>query len=140
MSFQVQVYSKVNQLYIYIYPLLFRFFFHRGHYRVLSRVPCATWQVGPYQFSHSVVFNFATTCTAALQASLSITKCQRLLKLLSIELVIPSNNLTLCCLLLLLPEIFPASGSFLMSQPFASGSQSIGASASASVLSMNIQD
>ena len=140
MLFQVQVYSKVNQLYIYIYPLLFRFFFHRGHYRVLSRVPCATWQVGPYQFSHSVVFNFATTCTAALQASLSITNYQRLLKLLSIELVIPSNNLTLCCLLLLLPEIFPASGSFLMSQPFASGSQSIGASASASVLSMNIQD
>ena len=38
---QFQVYSKVNQLYIYIYPLLFRFFSHIGHYRVLSRVPCA---------------------------------------------------------------------------------------------------
>ena len=31
----------MNQLYIYIYPLLFRFFSHIGHYRVLSRVPCA---------------------------------------------------------------------------------------------------
>jgi len=34
-----QVYNKVNQL--YIYPLFFRFFSHIGHYRVLSRVPCA---------------------------------------------------------------------------------------------------
>ena len=30
----------MNQLYIYIYPLFFRFFSHTGHYRVLSRVPC----------------------------------------------------------------------------------------------------
>ena len=38
-----QVYSKVNQLYIYIYALFFRFFSHTGHYyRVLSRVPYAT--------------------------------------------------------------------------------------------------
>ena len=38
---QFQLYSKVNQLYVYIYPLFFRFFSHIGHYRVLSRVPCA---------------------------------------------------------------------------------------------------
>ena len=37
--------SKVNQLYIYIYPLFFRFFSHLGHYRVLSRVPCAVQQI-----------------------------------------------------------------------------------------------
>ena len=44
---QFQVYSKVNQLYTYIYFFknFFRFFFHIGHYRVLSRVPCATQQV-----------------------------------------------------------------------------------------------
>ena len=42
---QSQVYSKVNQLYIYIYPLFFRFFVHTGHYRVVSRVPCAKQQV-----------------------------------------------------------------------------------------------
>ena len=37
--------AKVNQLYIYIYPLFFRFSSQVGHYRVLSRVPCAIQQV-----------------------------------------------------------------------------------------------
>ena len=63
-----------------------------------------------------------------------------LLKFMSIESVMPSNHLVLCCPLLLLPSIFSASGSFLMSQLFASGGQSIGVSASTSVLPMNIQD
>ena len=53
---------------------------------------------------------------------------------MSIELVMPSNHLILCR-----PLLLPASGSFLMSQLFASGGQSIGASASSSVLPMNIQ-
>ena len=35
------LYSKVNQLYIYIYPLFFGFPSHLGHHRALSRVPCA---------------------------------------------------------------------------------------------------
>ena len=52
----------------------------------------------------------------------------------------PSNHLILCHPLLLLPQSFPASGSFPMNQFFASGGQSIGISASASVLPMNIQD
>ena len=51
---------------------------------------------------------FATPRTAALQASLSITNSQSLLKLMSIELVMPSNHLILCCPLLLLPSIFPS--------------------------------
>ena len=51
---------------------------------------------------------FATPWTAAPQASLSITNSQSLLKLTSIELVMPSNHLILCCLLLLLPSIFPS--------------------------------
>ena len=51
----------------------------------------------------------------------------------------PSNHLILCHLLLLLPSVFPASGYFPMSQFFASGGQSIEASASESVLPMNIQ-
>ena len=42
---QFQVHNKVNQLYIYIYLLFWRFFSHIGHYRVLSRVPRAIWQV-----------------------------------------------------------------------------------------------
>ena len=52
----------------------------------------------------------------------------------------PSNHLILCRPLLLPPSIFPSIRSFLRSQLFTSGGQSIGASASASVLPMNIQD
>ena len=51
---------------------------------------------------------FVTPWTAAYQASLSITNSQSLLKLMSIESVMPSNHLILCCLLLLLPSIFPS--------------------------------
>ena len=80
---------------------------------------------------------FATPWTAARQGSLSITSSQSLLKFMSIASVMPSNHLILCppsvlpfsCL-----QSFPASASFPMSQFFASGPQSIGASASASVL------
>ena len=51
---------------------------------------------------------FATPWTAAHQASLSITNSQSLLKLMSIELVMPSSHLILCHLLLLLPSVFPS--------------------------------
>ena len=51
---------------------------------------------------------FATPWTAAHQASLSITNSRSLPKLISIELVVPSNHLILCCPLLLLPSIFPS--------------------------------
>ena len=51
---------------------------------------------------------FATPQTAACQASLSITNFQSLLKLMSIKLVMPSNNLILCRPLLLPPSIFPS--------------------------------
>ena len=51
---------------------------------------------------------FATPWTAARQASLSITNSRSLLKLMSIESVMPSNYLILCCPLLLLPSIFPS--------------------------------
>ena len=81
-----------------------------------------------------------TPWTAARQASLSFTISQSLLKLLSIASVMPSNHLILCHLLLLLPSVFLSIRVFPMSQFFASGGQSIGASASTSVLPMNIQD
>ena len=58
--------------------------------------------------SLSCVRLFATPWTAACQAFLSITKSQSLLKLISIELVMPSNHLILCCPLLLLPSVFPS--------------------------------
>ena len=87
----------------------------------------------------SRVWLFATPWTAACKASLSITNSWSLLKLMSIESVMPSNHL------ILIPfsshlQSFPASGSFQMSQSCSSGGQSIGVSASASVLPKSIQD
>ena len=67
--------------------------------------------------------------------SLSFTICRSLLRLMSIDLVMPSKHLLFCCLLLLPP----ASRYLLMSQLFASGDQNTGPSASASVPPMNIQ-
>ena len=58
------------------------------------------------QFSRARLF--ATPRTAACQAFLSITNSQSLLKLMSIELVMPSNHFILCCPLFLLPSIFPS--------------------------------
>ena len=81
---------------------------------------------------------FVTTWTAAHQASLSFTS-QSLLKLMSIESVMSSNHLILCCPFSSCPQSFPASRSFPVSQLFTSGGQSIGVSASASVLPMNVQ-
>ena len=80
-----------------------------------------------------------TSQTAAHQASLSFTISRSLFKRMSIESTMPSNYLILCRPLLLPSILFPASGLFLMSQLFASGGQSIGASASAWVLPVNIQ-
>ena len=90
--------------------------------------------------SLSRVWLFATPWIAACQASLSITNSPSSLRLRSIESVMPSSHLILCRPLLFLPSVFPASGSFPMSQLFAAGSQSIGVSASASVLPMNTQN
>ena len=82
---------------------------------------------------------FATPWTTAHEASLSFTISLRLHKFMSIESVMPSNHLVLCCFPFLLLQSFPASVSFPMSQFFTSGGQSVGASTSASVLPVNIQ-
>ena len=78
------------------------------------------WKLAPKttQWSHSVQFSsvqplsrvwlFMTPWTTARQASLFITNSQSLLKLMSIELVMPSNHLMLCHPFLLLPSIFPS--------------------------------
>ena len=60
------------------------------------------------QFSHLVVSDCVTPWTAACQASLSIINSQSLLKLMSIESVMPSNHLSLCRPLLFPPSIFPS--------------------------------
>jgi len=83
---------------------------------------------------------FATPWIAARQASLSITNAQSPPKPMPIESVMPSNHLILCRPFSSCPQCFPASGSFQMSQLFASGGQSIGVSASTSVLPVNTQD
>ena len=87
-------------------------------------------------FSHSVMPDSAIPWTAAHQASLSSTISQGLLKLMSIESVMPSNHFVLCCRLLL-PQSFSASRSFLMSRLFAPDGRSI--RTSVSVLLTNLQ-
>ena len=80
-----------------------------GRFFTLWTTREAHWNI--HQFSSvqslSCVRLFATPWTAACQASLSITNSRRLLKLMSIESVMPSNQLILSCPLLLLPSIFP---------------------------------
>ena len=90
--------------------------------------------------SLSLVQVFETPWTAAHQASLSITNSQRWLKLVSIELVMPSTIWSSVVPFTSCLQSFPASGSFPMSHFFASGDQRIGVSVSASILPMNIQD
>ena len=78
--------------------------YSRGHSQTLTAALSAEDQT----VVHSAVWLFVTPWTAACQASLSITNCQNLLKLLSIESAMPSNHLILYHPLLLLPSIFPS--------------------------------
>ena len=88
--------------------------------------------------SLSCVGLLVTPWTTARQVSLSINNSWSLPKPMSTESVMPSNHLILCRLLLL-PSIFPSVMVF-SNKLFTSGGQSIGVSASASVLPVNIQD
>ena len=89
--------------------------------------------------SLSHVWLFETPLTAALQASMSITNSQRFFKLMSIKSVMPSNHLILCQPLFLLPSIFPNIRVFSSESVIYIRWPKYGASASASVLPMNIQ-
>ena len=101
-----------------------------------------TWEVSANQLSNSwslihslfhccrsvtksLSDSLQTPWTAAHQASLSFTISQSLFKLMSIELVMPSNHLILCCPFLPCPQSFPASGSFPMSWFFPSGGKEL---------------
>ena len=85
-------------------------------YPIDCRIPGAGEPGGlPSMGSHKVGHDWrdlAAAAAAVQQASLSITNSQGLLKLMSIESVIPSNHLILCCPLLLLPSIFPSISIF----------------------------
>ena len=89
--------------------------------------------------SLSCVRHFAIPWTAGHQVFLSITNSWSLLKLMSIEPVMPSNHLIICSPLSCL-QSFPESGSLPRSQFFASDGQSIGVSALELVLPKDIQD
>ena len=90
--------------------------------------------------SLSHVWLFKTPWTAVCLASLSTANSQSLLKLMSIESVMPSNHLILCRPLRLPPSIFPRIRVFSKESVFHIKWPSIGVSASASVLPMNIWD
>ena len=97
-----------------------------------------SWLTDSFQFGLlSHVWLFATPGTAACQASLSITNSQSLLKLMSIESVMPSNHFIFCCPLLLLSSIFPNIRVFSV---LCIRWQKYWSSVSASVHPMNIQD
>ena len=92
------------------------------------------------QFSRSVVSNsLRPPWTEAHQASLSFNNSRSLMEFMFIESVMPFNHLILCHPLLLLPSTFPSIRVFSNESVLTSCGQSIGASASASVLPMNIQ-
>ena len=118
--------------------ILPRSLFHTQHLHSMYHKLC--YLSFYFQFS-SVAQSCLTLCdpmNLSRQASLSVTSSQNSLRLKSIESVMPSSHLILCRPPLLL-QSFPTSGSFKMSQLFASGDQNIGVSASASLLPMNIQ-
>ena len=86
--------------------------------------------------SLSQVWHFAAPWTIACLALLTFTVTWSLLKLMSIESEIPSNLSSSVAPFSSCPQSFPASGSFLVSQLFTSGGQSVGVSVSASILPM----
>ena len=127
--------------------LQFIFFFNYKYLLLFSHLVISVYwsiSISPYndsiQFSCSIMSNSLRPQEPQHVSSLSNTKSQGPPKPMSIELVMPSNHLILCHPLLSCLQSFPASGSFQMSQPFASGGQNIGVSASTSVLPMNTQD
>ena len=117
------------------------------HFSVVTNSPSANSshrsvnQFGQTVMSKCPVWLLAATWTAARQASLFITNSRSLLKLMSIESVMPLNHFILCLILFLfLPSVLSSISVFSNESVFPSDGQSIGASASASVLPMNIQE
>ena len=85
------------------------------------------------------LFSLCDPMDCSMPGLLSITNSRSLLKLVSIDLVTPSNHLILCHPVLLPPSIFPSIRVFSSESLLATGGQSIGASASDSVLPVNFQ-
>ena len=138
-----KIYKELNSVEKTIDNLIFKVFFFFSEEdiqmvnRYMKRYVTSLIISSVQSLSHAWLS--ATPWTTVCQASLSITISRSLPKPMSIESVMPSNHLILCHPLLLLPSIFPSLRVFPMSQLFASGGQSIGVSASTSVLPMNTQ-
>ena len=103
----------LNLIFCYTYKLHYLYILHMCRYKLYMCIYIAYTYICMYINICSVqllshVQLFVTPWTAVRQASLSITNSQSLLKLMSIELVMPSNHLIPCCPLLLLPSIFPS--------------------------------
>ena len=99
--------------------------------KAVSKLSVQKMKIMPFILSVSVqplsrVWLFVTPWAAALQASLSITNSRSLLRLMSIESMMPSNHLILCCPFSSSLQSYLASGFFQVSQLFASSGQSIG--------------
>ena len=109
-------------------------------FKPLQGIPAFFWSRtsrGPFHLRQKTHSNLATTWTATPQAPLSPRVCSNscpLSQCCYLTILFSAAPFSFCC------QSFPSSGSFPMSQFFASGDQSIGASASASALSMNNQD
>ena len=124
------------QIFFCIYWEYRYYFYVKCHFLIFDFKPILFSSVQ----SRSHVRLFTTPWTTACQASLSIINSQSLPKLMSIELVMPSNHLILCYPLLLLPSILPSIRVFSNESALRIRCQSIGVSASTSVLSKNTQD
>ena len=137
-SIDLCIYFCANTLDVIIVALWFIFKAIQLLYNVtlVSSIQWSESSISSVQLSH--VRLCATPWIPAHQASLSITNSWSLFKLMSIESVMPSNHLILCCSILLPPSIFPSIRIF--SNESVLHIQSIGVSASTSVLPMNIQD
>ena len=101
------------ELYLKHLKKLFSFFFSPFKHTAVSLLAFHSEEVETSVQLLSCVWLFATPWTAARQASLSITNFWSLPKLMSIELVLPSNHLILCCPPLLPPSVFPSIRVFL---------------------------
>ena len=104
MYFKRYIYELYKYIIIYICITYNIFFCILVYYKILNTVP---YTISSVQLL-SPVRRFVTPWTAAHQASMSITNSQSLLKLMSIESVMPFNHLILCRPLLLLPSVFPS--------------------------------
>ena len=133
---------KAIYLHIYNHAFIFQFLFSYG---LLQTIDCSSLCMQQVLVDYlfyilvqllllSCVQLFVTPWTIVHQASLSITNSRSLLKLMSIESVMPYNHLILCRSFSSYFQSFPGSRSIPRSQFFTSDGQSIGASASASVL------